>query len=74
MQILLLIKRVLTLVSLLTLIRRYDAMDWNCPGTDGNPLETTGIYTLPDDCILTNEIVVSGNLEITGTGCQSKLR
>ena len=67
MQILLLIKLVLTLVSLLTLIRRYDAADWDCPGTEQDLPATAGTFDVPEDCQLTTAVLVVENLALTGT-------
>ena len=63
MQILLLIKRLLTLILLLTLISKYDAANWNCPSSP----ETTGTFDVNADCQLTSQVVMTGSLSLIGT-------
>eukprot|EP00942_MAST-04A_sp_MAST-4A-sp1_P008811 g8811.t1 len=62
MQILLLIKRALILVSLFTLIPKYDAVNWNC-----STPETSGTFDVNDDCTLTIEVATTGDLSLEGT-------
>ena len=63
MQSLKLKRRLVLFILFLTFIRTAGSADWNCPSSP----QTEGTFDVADDCTLSDEVEVSGDLQLTGT-------